>query len=192
MSATLQFFYDVASPYSYFAFVRMQDVCRRQEVSVKYRPFLLGGVFRATNNQMPASNPARGRYLLKDLQRWSVVTQIPFKFSSSFPHNSLMAMRTITAAHDTDRNRIAGKIFEAAWIHDLNIGSPGVLADILGEDVALLEKSAEKSVKDELRSTTDDAVAAGAFGAPFFLVGDEGYWGNDRLEMAVNYAANAE
>ena len=189
MTTTLQFFYDVASPYSYLAFLRIQDACTRQEVSFEYRPFLLGGVFRATNNQMPSAIPARGRYLLKDLQRCALVDGIPFNFSSSFPHNSLMAMRTITAAPPTERQRIAAKIFAAAWVHDLNIGLPDVLSDVLGDDVTFFHRCSEQAVKDELRNTTDDAVAAGAFGAPFFLVGTEGYWGNDRLEMAVDYAA---
>ena len=190
MSATLQFFYDVASPYSYLAFTRIQDVCKRQEVSFDYRPFLLGGVFRATNNQTPAAIPARARYLLKDLQRWATADDIDFKFSSSFPHNSLLAMRTITAVPEVDRCRVAMKIFEAAWVRDLDIGTPEVLATILGDDVGFLHRSSEQAVKDELRRTTDEAIAAGAFGAPFFLIGDEGYWGNDRLEMAVAYAAS--
>ena len=191
MSAKLNFFYDVASPYSYLTFLRIQDACKRQEVSFEYRPFLLGGVFRATNNQAPSANPARERYLVKDLQRWALIDGIPFNFSSSFPHNSLMAMRTITAAPIAERHRIASKIFAAAWVHDLNIGLPDVLADVLGKDVLFLKRCSEQSVKDELRSTTDEAIAAGAFGAPFFLVGNEGYWGNDRLEMAVDHAATS-
>ena len=192
MPATLQFFYDVASPYSYLAFSRIEDDCKRQEVSFEERPFLLGGVFRATSNQMPAANPARGRYLLRDLERWANAHEISFKFSSSFPHNSLLAMRTITAAPQLDRRRVASKIFEAAWVHNRDIGSADTLGEVLGNDISYLRRSSDQIVKDELRSTTDEAVAAGAFGAPFFLVGQEDFWGNDRLEMAVRHAASVQ
>ena len=191
MSSKLKFYYDVASPYSYLAFARIQDVAKALRVSVLYRPFLIGGVFRATNNQMPSSNPARGRYMLKDLQRWSEAHSIPFKFSSSFPHNSLLAMRTITAAPEADRIRLSAKIFNAAWAFDQDIGNVDVLRESLGEDARYLSNAGEQEVKDELRRVTDEAVAFGAFGAPFFLAGDEAFWGNDRLEMAMEYAASA-
>lgn len=192
MSAPLHFFFDVASPYSYLAFARIHDVASAHGVSISYRPFLLGGVFRATHNQMPSSNPARAQYLLKDLKRCASASQIPFVFSDSFPNNSLLAMRTITAAPIDEQVRIAGKIFKGAWVLNRDIGMPDVLASLLGEDTKYLHQTNQQSVKDMLRKTTDDAIAAGAFGAPFFLVNDESFWGNDRLEMAVSYAATVE
>ena len=191
MSSKLKFYYDVASPYSYLAFARIQDVAKASGVSVLHRPFLIGGVFRSTNNQMPSSNPARGRYMLKDLDRWSEAYSIPFKFSSSFPHNSLVAMRTIIAAPEADRIRLSAKIFSAAWVSDQDIGNMDVLREILGDDAIYLTHANAQEVKDELRQITDEAVAAGAFGAPFFLVGNEEFWGNDRLEMAIEYATSA-
>jgi 2-hydroxychromene-2-carboxylate isomerase len=190
MPAPLHFFYDVASPYSYLSYARIEDVAKPLGVSVIYRPFLLGGVFRATSNQMPAVVPARAAYLLKDLSRWSKKYAIPFKFSTSFPHNSLLAMRTLTAAAPESRDAIARRVFHAAWVFDRNIADPETLATVLGEDAYLLEKASDQSVKDELRQTTEAAVEAGAFGAPFFLVGSADYWGNDRLEMAAAFAAS--
>ena len=190
MTKTVNFFYDVASPYSYLAYARIEDVAKASGVSVNYRPFLLGGVFRATANTMPAAVPARARYLRKDLSRWSKQYAVPFKFSSSFPHNSLLAMRVITAAPEALRDTLAKKIFHAAWVFDQDIADSATLRDILGEHAALLDRTSDPSVKNELRQTTEDAIAAGAFGAPFFLVGSSEYWGNDRLEMAVAFAAS--
>jgi 2-hydroxychromene-2-carboxylate isomerase len=190
MPAPINFFYDVVSPYSYLSYARIEDVTKPLGVSVIYRPFLLGGVFHATSNQMPAAVPARATYLLKDLSRWSKKYGIPFKFSTSFPHNSLLAMRALTAAAPEARDAIARKLFHAAWVFDRNIADREVLATVLGEDAYLLEKASEQSVKDELRQTTEAAVSAGAFGAPFFLVGSADYWGNDRLEMAAAFAAS--
>ena len=185
MSSALQFFYDVASPYSYLSFMRIGDVAKAHNVSVIYRPFLLGGVFRATNNQMPAAVPARATYLLKDLARCAGRWNIPFNFSSSFPHNSLHAMRAITAAKDADLVQVSRLVFEAAWYHDLNIADLEVLASVLGDHRELLEDGQNPAVKEKLKATTADAVSLGCFGAPYFVVGEDGYWGNDRLEMAV-------
>ena len=141
---------------------------------------------------MPAVVPARARYLKKDLSRWSKQYAVPFKFSNSFPHNSLLAMRTITAAPEALRDTITKKIFHAAWVFDQDIADPSTLADVLGEHATLLERTSDASVKNELRQTTEDAVEAGAFGAPFFLVGSADYWGNDRLEMAIAFAASQQ
>lgn len=190
MSTSLQFFYDVASPYSYLSYARIGDVAKALGVSINYRPFLLGGVFHATGNQMPAAVPARAAYLLKDLSRWSKKYGIPFKFSTSFPHNSLLAMRAITAAQPEQRDEIAKKVFHAAWVFDQNIAEASVLASVLGEHAELIEKASDPAVKNELRQTTEAAINAGAFGAPFFLVNQADYWGNDRLEMAVAFAAS--
>tara|TARA_B100001758_G_scaffold227240_1_gene220505 strand:- start:229 stop:804 length:576 start_codon:yes stop_codon:yes gene_type:complete len=190
MSTSLQFFYDVASPYSYLSYARIDDVSKALGVSIIYRPFLLGGVFHATGNQMPAAVPARAAYLLKDLSRWSKKYGIPFKFSTSFPHNSLLAMRAITAAEPELRDEVAKKIFHAAWVFDQNIADASVLETVLGDHAGLLEDANDPKVKSELRQTTEAAVNAGAFGAPFFLVGQADYWGNDRLEMAAAFAAS--
>ena len=100
-------------------------------------------------------------------------------------------MRTIIAAPEADRIRLSAKIFSAAWVSDQDIGNMDVLREILGDDAIYLTHANAQEVKDELRQITDEAVAAGAFGAPFFLVGNEEFWGNDRLEMAIEYATSA-
>ena len=188
MTASLAFFYDVASPYSYLTFARIHDVAPQYQVSIDLCPFLLGGVFRATSNVMPAANLVRAKYLRKDLERWAGRDETPFQFSSSFPHNSLHAMRAITAASSENRVEVSRRLFEAAWVKDLNISLPEVCADALGEYGFLLEEGQAPAIKEKLKHETARAVEAGAFGAPFFLVGKEGYWGNDRLEMALEYA----
>ena len=188
MTAPLVFFYDVASPYSYLTFARIHDVAPRYQVSVDLCPFLLGGVFRATSNVMPAANPVRAKYLRRDLERCALRDDIPFHFSSSFPHNSLHAMRAITAAPSDIRLEVSRRIFKAAWVEDLNISTPEVCSEALGEYAFLLEEGQAPEVKERLKEETARAVDAGAFGAPFFLVDEEAYWGNDRLEMALEYA----
>ncbi|MEE2755677.1 MAG: 2-hydroxychromene-2-carboxylate isomerase [Myxococcota bacterium] len=191
MSKVLTFYYDVASPYSYISAARINDVARRSSVTVRWTPFLLGGVFRSVGNTMPGALPARAKYMLKDLSRWSKSWNIPFTFSDSFPHNSLLAMRALTAAPMDCIEQLSLSIFQAAWVHNQDISKPDVVKGALG-DLAdeLLTATQDPAVKERLKQTTQEAVDAGAFGAPSFVVGDELYWGNDRLEMAVVAAAD--
>jgi len=192
VSKVLTFYYDVASPYSYISAARIKDVSQRSNVTVQWTPFLLGGVFRSVGNTMPGALPARAKYMLKDLTRWSKAWDIPFKFSDTFPHNSLLAMRALTAAPKDRVEDLSLSIFRAAWVHNLDMSKPDIVADALG-DLApeLLAATQDPAVKDRLKETTQDAVDAGGFGAPSFVVGNELYWGNDRLEMAVLAASIA-
>ncbi len=185
----VRFYYDIGSPYSYIAAHRIEELAAARGVEVTWRPLLLGGVFRAAGNTMPAAVPARGRYMLTDLQRWASHAHIPFRFSSSFPHNTLLAMRVLTAADADELIPLSLALFRATWADDRDIGDPAVIADVLGDRAeALMGKAREVGTKNRLRATTDAAVAAGAFGAPTFVVGDALYWGNDRLEWALDAA----
>lgn len=189
-SKLVRFYYDLGSPYSYIAACRIVRLAPRRGVEVAWRPFLLGGVFRAAGNTMPAAVPARGRYMLADLKRWAAREEIPFVFSSSFPHNTLLAMRVLTAADADELVPLSLALFRAAWAEDRDIGDRAVLVEVLGDRAdALLTRAQDRGVKDRLRATTDAAVAAGAFGAPTFVVGDALFWGNDRLDWALDAAA---
>ena len=189
MPASLDFFYDVASPYSYLAAHRLTHMTPHDGLDIRWRPILLGGVFRATGNTMPAAVPARARYLLNDLERWAERDDIPFVYSSSFPHNSLLAMRALSAAEPDQLVALSMRLFKAAWVDDRNISEPDVVQDVLGSSAeVLLKATQDPAIKDRLKSTTQDAIDKGAFGAPAFVVGDALYWGNDRLEMALEHA----
>lgn len=190
MVSALDFYYDIASPFSYLAAARITPVAEASGVTVRWRPFLLGGVFQAAGNRMPAAVPARGRYMFTDLDRWSKKLGVPFRFSSSFPHNSLLAMRALTAAEEGERVALSLALFRAAWVEDRDVSKPDVVGEALGgRGPALIEASGDPAVKERLRVTTQAAIDAGAFGAPSFVVGDALYFGNDRLEWAVEAAA---
>ena len=189
MPASLDFFYDVASPYSYLAAHRLSHMTPHDGLSIHWRPILLGGVFRATGNTMPAAVPARARYLLNDLERWAKRDDIPFVYSSSFPHNSLLAMRALSAAEPDQLINLSMRLFKAAWVDNQNISEPNVVRDALGSgSEKLLEATQDPVIKERLKATTQDAIDKGAFGAPAFVVEDALYWGNDRLEMAIEHA----
>ena len=189
MAQKVDFYFDVSSPYSYLAAIRLGRLADSSRVSVIWKPFLLGGVFQSVGNVMPAALPARGRYLLKDLERWAKQDHIPFTFSSSFPHNSLTAMRALTAAEPHELKALSLAIFRGAWVENRNISEPDVLMDLLGErGPVLVTKSQDTAIKDKLKATTQTALDCGAFGAPSFVVDGELFWGNDRLQMALRAA----
>lgn len=183
----LEFFFDIVSPYSYLASTRVHALAASAGVDVRWRPFFLGGVMKATGNQPPASLPARAPYMLRDLQRWAARGGVPFRFPSRFPVSTLSAQRALVGLEGAALEGAARGLFQAYWAEDRAIDDPAVIADVIGVDAAAEATTAE--AKAALRTATDEAVARGAFGAPSFFVGDELFFGNDRLEWAVEAAA---
>jgi 2-hydroxychromene-2-carboxylate isomerase len=177
MSQKVEFFFDVVSPYSYVAAIQVarSDVLK----DVEWRPFFLGGVFKASGNQAPISVPAKGRYMAQDLKRLFAYYDTPYTFPAVFPTNSLMAMRALAAAEPSQVKALALALFSAYWSEGKNIGDAAVLADILPAD--LLAQASDEAVKEKLKAATDEAVARGAFGAPSIFVGDDLYFGEDRV-----------
>jgi 2-hydroxychromene-2-carboxylate isomerase len=177
MSRTVEFFYDIASPYSYLAAALVPRL--EEHATVQWRPFLIGGVFKACGNVMPASNPAKGQYMFQDLKRLAAYYQLPFTFPSRFPMNSLQAMRCLTAAPVEQRPALTMALFEAYWSQDADLSDAAVLGGIVGADV--LARASDDAVKAELKATTEEAAQRGAFGAPTLFVGKDMYFGEDRI-----------
>lgn len=185
--STVEFFYDIASPYSYLAAARIERVAG--DVAIRWRPFLLGGVFAGSGNKMPGANPAKARYMLHDLKRSAAAAGTPFSFSPFFPSNSLLVMRVLNAVEGAERVALTHRFFQACWVDGRNIADPETVAALLGDDApATLERALAQANKDALRAVTDEAVARGAFGAPTLFVGDELFFGNDRVEQAIERA----
>ncbi len=187
--ASFEFFWDVGSPYTYLAFTQLAGLEQRTGAAAKLRPFLLGGVFKSTGNNMPAAVPAKARYLAIDLHRWRMHYGVPMLMpvaEVAFPLNTLLPMRAAVAAELQHTGRVfAEALLNAYWRDGVDVSSPealGQVAAFAGLDAnSLLSAAATQEVKDALRANTDEAVARGAFGAPTVFVDDELYWGNDRL-----------
>jgi 2-hydroxychromene-2-carboxylate isomerase len=187
MAKTLEFFFDYASPYSYLASEQVEALAKRTGAELRWRPFLLGAVFKATGNVPPITTPNKGIYLGKDLVDWTRYLGLPqFQLPSNFPINSLKANRLGVVAGV--QGRIAAfshAAFRAAFVHGKDLGDLELLAELAREagldpDKALAQTESQE-IKDALRRNTDEAVARGAFGAPTFYVGDEMFFGSDRL-----------
>jgi 2-hydroxychromene-2-carboxylate isomerase len=192
--ATLEFFYDFISPYSYLASERVEEVARRSGAPLRFRPFLLGGVFKATGNRAPIETAAKARHMWVDLERWSRRLEVPLRRPQTFPVSSLLALRT---AHEAERQgalvAFTHAVFRAFWGEGRDIAAPEVLADLgrsLGLDGPALVAAAPEH-KAALAASTDEAVARGSFGAPTFFVGDDLFVGNDRLDFVEEALARA-
>ncbi len=192
--ARIELFFDLSSPYSYLASTQIEGVAARAGAEVAWRPMVLGAVFKATGNTMPAQVAAKARYMLADLTRWAESYGVPFRFSTRFPMNTIKAMRMIVAAEAEGKaGALTRALFHVMWADDGDLtdeatlraacAAAGVDAD---KTLAAVE---DPAVKERLRAYTDEAIARGAFGAPAIFVGDQLFWGNDRLEFVEKAAA---
>jgi len=187
--AAIEFFFDVGSPYSYLAAVEVGALSARTGVPVRFRPFLLGAVFKASGNDMPARVAAKARFMLDDLSRWAAIYGVPFRMSSRFPLNTLRTQRALMAAALTAGEQavpaFALALFRAYWVEDRDVSADAEIAAVAGtvglDGAAIVAGIDAQPTKDALRAATDEAVTRGAFGAPTMFYGDAMFWGNDRL-----------
>jgi 2-hydroxychromene-2-carboxylate isomerase len=186
--ASIEFFFDYGSPYSYLADAVLPDLAQRHAAELVYRPMLLGGVFKATGNQSPMyeSVAAKRAYGGVAMRRTAALCGVAVPHNPHFPINTLALMRTAVAAqHAGVFAPFHAAVYPAFWVEGRNLGSAEVLAEVLaaaGLDAAGLAKGAETGpVKDALRTATEEAVARGAFGAPSIFFAGELYFGVDHL-----------
>jgi 2-hydroxychromene-2-carboxylate isomerase len=188
----IEFFWDPASPYTYLASTQIEAVAARCGVGLTWKPFLLGGVFEATGNKAPAQIPAKGKYLFSDIQLWARHYGVPLSFPKSFPVKSILPLRVACAAAEAGRGpEFAKAVMAAHWAKGIDISQPAELVHIataVGIDgAALLARAQDQLIKDQLRANTDEATKRGAFGAPTMYVGQQMFWGNDRLVLLEDY-----
>ena len=189
----LQLWFEFASTYSYPAVQRIEALADGPGVGVEWKPFLLGPVFKNQGwNDSPFNlYPAKGRYMWRDLERLCAKYGLPFRRPSVFPRSSLLAARVAcTAAAEPWCGDFVRAVFHANFAHDRDIASVETVTAIRRPGRALVEAAAAPEAKARLRAA-ERAIALGIFGAPTAVVGDELFWGNDRLEDAVAWAVTA-
>lgn len=197
MAAPLTFWFDFTSTYSYLSGMRIQEAANAADVEVRYRPFLLGVVLRERGwERGPASFEVKVEYMWRDLERRAAKYGFPFRKPSQFPRNPVLADRVAClAAEEGWVAAFTRGCFAANMIEDRDIADATVVADIAeycGQNgTAAVERAQQQWVKDLLKANTAAAIEAGIFGAPSFTVGDELFWGDDRLNDALEWAQNA-
>jgi len=193
---TLTFWYDFASTYSYLSAMRVEAMAKAHGVQVAWRPFLLGPIFVSQGWTTSPFNvyPAKGRYMVRDMQRLAAARGLGFAMPTPFPQNSLLAARVGTVG--VAEGWVAPftrAVYDAEFARGQDISLPDVMAGLLGDigqDAArILALAQTQPIKDALRATTEEAQRRDIFGAPTFTVGDELFWGDDRLEQAIEAAA---
>ena len=188
MSERIEFFYDVGSPYSYLAAAQAGALAQATGLAVQWRPFLLGGVFRATGNQPPISVAARGPYMVKDLERCAAMAGVPLRMPSRFPLNTLLPMRVLAGLPEDQLPAASLKLFRAYWYDDADISQPEVVAELLGAEA--VARAGDEAVKERLKANSEEAVQRGAFGAPTLFVGREMFFGHDRIPLLTWWVKN--
>jgi len=198
MTKTVEFLFDLGSPYSYLAWYQLPKVAEAHGARVVYTPVLLGGIFQATGNASPAGVPAKARYLDADLQRWAQAWGVPYSPNPAFPINTLALMRGAVAMQmqgDEPFQRYMDSMYQAMFGQPRNLGDPAEVAAVLtaaGFDAArFMAQIGDQAVKDKLKDNTTQAVARGVFGAPSFFVGDALFWGQDRIDQVGQALAGA-
>lgn len=192
MATPIEFWFEFASTYSYPAAMRVEAAATAAGAPLLWRPFLLGPIFKAQGWQDSPFNlyEAKGRYMWRDVERVCTRLGLPFRRPSRFPRSGLLAARVATAAEaEPWRGDFVRAVYRANFAEDREIGERDTVQAILG-DLGLaaaewLAAAEQPEVKDRLRRTTETALAYGLFGAPTFRVGDELFWGNDRLDEAI-------
>ena len=189
MTKTVEFCFDVGSAASYLAYTQLPKIAKAADAKIIWHPMLLGAVFKATGNSSPASVPAKGAYMGRDLARFAARYGVPFASNPDFPINTTLMMRIATSlVHDPEiLQRYLDVVFTHMWAQPVNLGDVAVLKAKLsaaGFDADMLIAQAEHDeTKAALRTATDDAVARGVFGAPTFFIRGEMYFGQDRLDF---------
>ncbi|CAP40646.1 2-hydroxychromene-2-carboxylate isomerase [Bordetella petrii] len=191
-----EMWFDFASPYSYLAIERVGPLARQAGVSVALRPFLLGPIFQAQGwNDSPFRLfPGKGAYMMRDIARLADKYGLAYRRPSQFPRMSVLSARVALLGQDQPWGRdFCLAVFRANFVDDQDIQDEAVVGAILDrlslDRPALLAQARQESTKEALRRQVDRARELGIFGAPSLMVGREMFWGNDRLEDALQWAA---
>ena len=192
MAEPVEFFFDFSSPYGYLASERIEPIAARHGRTVVWRPILLGAIFKRTGGAPLTEAPLKGEYSLMDFARSAREHGLDFRHPSVFPVGAVAAKRAVVHAREDDE--LAGRtgdlvhaLYRAYYVDDRDLRSPEVVLDVaagIGLDRAALGHAIEsQAVKDALRDEVDAALERGVFGSPTVALGDELFWGNDRLDM---------
>ena len=197
MGRTVEFLFDMVSPTAYLAFKRLPEIAARTGATIVWKPVFLGGIMQATGNAPPGKVPAKGTYMNRDMVRCAARYDIPFVLNAHFPVNTLTLQRAAVALLDeqgeAEFSRFIDICFHAIWAEGRNMGDIAVVAETLSaagfNAEAMAARASDPAIKEKLKANTDDAVARGVFGAPTFFVGDEMYFGQDRLDYVEDALA---
>ena len=188
---TFEFWFDFGSTATYLAWTQLPALEAATGAKAVWKPMLLGAVFQATGNQSPANIPAKGKYIFADFARFAKRYGVTLNRNPYFPINTLLLMRIAIVLQTKGDARFLDycrAMFNSIWVESLNMNDPAIggrrSLQRAGFDAqALIALASEQSTKDALKAATQAAVERGVFGAPTFFVGDQMFWGQDRMDF---------
>ena len=193
--STMDFWYEFASPYSYLAAMRIADMAKAKGVEVKWRPFLFGAIFKMMKLPAPPMQmcPQKFEYMWLDVVRQAKRRGLEMNQPPEFPRSAVLPSRVaLIGLGEGWGEEFSRAVFQANFVHGEDIATPDVIDKILeGMDQdapAILEQASSQEIKDQLRAQTQEAFDIKIFGVPTFMAGDEMFWGDDRLELALETA----
>lgn len=199
MAAPLEFYFDFSSPYAYLASEKIDELAAKYGRKVQWHPILLGVVFKATGGAPLTEIPLKGDYSRRDFDRSARYLGLPFHFPSKFPQATQVAARAYYWLHERDcitARAFAHAAFRALFVEDRDLSDPALVLELAvrsGAERAALEAGLQDDgVKARLRQECDAAIGRGVFGAPFFFVDGEPFWGADRLPQIEKWLAEGK
>ena len=189
MSSHIDFYFDIISPYSYIAHKKIQKIKEQQKIIFNYKPILLGGLHNLAGISAPAFNKYKMKNMQSDCELVSKKNNISFKWNLKFPINSLSIMRGYLSVEDGQKEDYLNIFFNAYWRDNLDLSSEKEFSKLLEnlkiDSKIFFDKITQQSIKDNLKQLTNDAFEKEVFGAPTFIVNNKIFWGQDRLEYAL-------
>tara|TARA_B100001059_G_C17791267_1_gene560301 strand:+ start:1074 stop:1649 length:576 start_codon:yes stop_codon:yes gene_type:complete len=187
MIKEIDFYFDFISPYSYIAHKKIKTI---ESVNFNYKPVLVGGLHNLQGITAPAFIKAKLKHMISDCDLIAKKDKINFIWNSKFPINSLNIMRGYLFINDEVKNLYLNKIFDANWKDNLDTSNDEILKSILEKckinSNDFFDGIKDPKIKEELKTVTQEAHDKEIFGAPTFVVNNKIFWGQDRLEFALD------
>lgn len=186
----IDFYYDFASPTAYLAWSQLVKA-DNTKYAINYKPVLLGGIFKSTDNKPPGTIQAKAKWMFSDIKRYAAKYKVAFKMNDAFPTNSLYLMRGAVFAQENNfLEKYNEAFFNAMWAENIDLSKPENIAKTIEKNdmnsKEIFNKVEDPAIKEKLKSLTSQAVENGLFGVPAFIVEGELYFGQDRMDWFLD------
>jgi 2-hydroxychromene-2-carboxylate isomerase len=196
MTKSIDFYFDIISPYSYIAYKKIEKVTKEKKIVFNYKPILLGGLHKLAEITAPAFNEFKMKNMKNDCELVSNKNHIPFKWNEKFPINSISIMRGYLFINAEKRKDYLDKFFNAYWRDNVDLSIQENFINILStleiDQVSFLDGISNEKIKEKLKELTSEAFNKEIFGAPTFIYNNKIFWGQDRLEYAIDEFLNKD